>query len=313
MNLLITGSCGFVGSKLTKFILDNYFINVYGVDNLMWVQSKDALKVLQNYPNFHFIKTDVRDISLYRDVIDSADVIFPLAALVGYPLCDKHPKDAEEINSLAVKNLVARLSRHQRILYANSNSGYGIGGEAECTEESPLNPISIYGKTKCDGEKAILDHENSMSLRLATVFGVSHRMRFDLMVNNFIERLHDSETLEIYEPHFRRNFVGIDDVIRAFSRFGFWSDATGVYNLGNPELNMTKLQLAERLISILGLNRAILPANKNDPDKRDYVVSNAKILATGFKFKQNLENIAQAVYNIVSVTPKETRLTWRNY
>lgn len=288
LNILVTGGAGYVGSVLCDLLSQNKDYNVTCYDNFMW-NNVGSVQNLLNRPNFDIIKGDVRNIS--SDLLNSQNVIMHLAAWVGAPLCNKDEKQACEVNYRATLDIVEKTNKDIQIIYPNTNSGYGIGGEEKCTEETPLNPISIYGKTKSDGEKAVLDRGNSVSFRLATVFGVSGRPRMDLMVNDFIFQLYFKGQMTIFEPHFRRNFVGVKDIARAF----VWAiNREGVYNLGLDEANCTKLELAQKLL-IVNPNAQINIGQGKDPDKRDYIVSSEKIMNMGFKFKENLETNALQV------------------
>lgn len=285
MKILVTGCAGYIGSQLCKKLLNNY--NVVGVDNLFY-DNHNVAASLMTYPNFRFEKRDVNtDIS---DLINECDIIIWLAALVGAPICDKLRSLAQDTNFESVRRNLTKLSKNQKILFANTNSGYGIGGEGLCTETSEMNPLSLYATSKLAAEKVILQHENSVSFRLATVFGGSSRVRSDLMVNNWTCKIFFDKKIEVYEPHFRRNFVNINDVCRAFC-WALDPNFNGIYNVGLPTANLTKMELAQLICDELNVAREnITIGNGKDPDQRDYLVSNDKLLKTSFNFQYTLED-----------------------
>lgn len=306
MKVLVSGAAGYIGSVLVGELLQQGHY-VTAVDNLTYDNGGALLPYIGN-PGFEFHREDVRNWLPAQNLAKKCDVIIPLAALVGAPLCEKRPEAAHDINHMAVHALVKSLSKYQRVISPNTNSGYGAtDGTKACTEENPLNPISVYGVTKCAGERCVLEHENAVSLRLATVFGASPRMRMDLMVNDFSRRLLVDRQLKLYEGHFLRNFVGVRDVARAFCHFAFDCHATGVFNLGLPTANLTKLELAHRVCDMYQLSRrAVSEEVGNDPDKRNYLVSNDKVLATGFHFEQSLEDGIVEVAKVVGThTPAQ--------
>lgn len=297
INIVVTGCCGYIGSVLTNKLLTNKDYNVIGVDNLIYNNHASLLSWLDK-PNFTFYQCDVNEIP--HKPLASAAVLIHLAAVVGAGACDKDPERAKHTNVDGTAKIVADLNKHAKLIYLNTNSGYGVGGEGKCTEESPLNPVSLYGQTKVDAESLVLGRSNSTSLRLATVFGISPRPRMDLMVNSFVWKTQFTRELQIFEPHFRRNFVSIQDVCRAI----FWCfnpALKGIFNVGLDEANMTKIELANYVNKLVGNNCKISIGEGKDPDKRDYVVSSDKIMTTGFKFQHSLqEGILQvARYNLI--------------
>ena len=282
MKCLVTGCAGYIGSLLTQQLLA-FGHDVVGVDNLFYDNVRGVLPNL-GHPNFTFIK-DCAASHRMLPLIKDANTIFPFAALVGAPVCDKFPDLAEDINLTAIQAITSNIDSHQRIIYPNTNSGYGIK-EGVCTEDDSLTPISHYGRLKCDAEKLVREHRNSAVLRLATVFGTSPRPRFDLMVNDFVAKAHFNGGIEVFEPKFRRNFVHVRDVVRAC----IWSidpSMQGVYNVGLDSANCTKYELA---MKVCGLTAGHVTIGKGtDPDKRDYNVSSEKLLKTGFHFQYTLE------------------------
>lgn len=288
--ILITGGAGYIGSKLATYLLSkNYKVTV--LDSQKY--TKDSLNHLFSDKNFTFLKCDVRNIKILSKFIKQNDIIIPLAALVGAPLCEKNKKEAIQTNLNSIKNICNILGK-KIIIYLNSNSGYGMGLKNKyCDENSKLNPISLYGRTKCDAEKYILKSKNYICFRLATVFGYSYRMRTDLLVNDFTLKIMNEKKIELFEAHFRRNFININDVVLAidFSIKNFKKMRNNIYNLGLSSANLTKLQLANKIKKVTK-SKCIISASskKKDPDQRDYFVSNKKIEKMGFRAKYSLES-----------------------
>ena len=299
MNILITGGAGYIGSELLSFLLDEHKVTVY--DSLMY-ETTSLLRYTTN-PNFSFVKGDVRNKEKLKEYLDKADVIIPLAALVGFPLCRDNPREAHEVNHLTNRWIAKNKSTDQRIIYPCTNSGYGIGGDAVCTEESPLRPISLYGKTKVAAENEYKNIDNHITFRLATVFGPSSRMRTDLLVNNFVLKSMREKILVLYECEFMRNYVHLFDICRAF-KFAIdnWDSCKNeTYNVGNDALNMNKLQLAHTIQKQLPLE-IIRAEFTQDLDKRDYVVSSQKFYNKGFECDYDLHaGIEQLItaYNVI--------------
>lgn len=290
-NILVTGGAGYLGSILTPELLNkNYKVTV--VDNFMYSQS--SLNYLCSDNNFNIIKGDVRIESLMRPLIKSADIIIPLAAYVGAPLCLKDPIGATTVNHDSVIMMIKNLSKDQMVLMPTTNSAYGQGDKNNfCTEESTLNPISTYAKDKVVIEKKLLEkHANTISFRLATVFGMSPRMRIDLLVNDFVYRAVYDRFIVLFEPHFKRNYIHIRDVSRAFIHgIDNFSKMKGqIYNLGLSDANLSKLELCNKIQKYLPEFVFQEASYGKDLDQRNYIVSNAKIEATGFKTGFTLDN-----------------------
>lgn len=281
-NILITGGAGYIGSILTEMLLQKgYAVTV--IDTFM--ENVSSLSHAACNPNFSAIRADVLDFANIKKYVECADVIIPLAALVGAPICARHATIAELLNYNAVKQIVDTVSDQQLLIYPNTNSGYGImlDGHDYCTEESPLNPISIYGETKVRAEADVLN-KNGVAFRLATVFGSSYRMRIDLLVNDFVWRAHKDGSVVLFESHFRRNFIHVRDVAKAFIHAIENKEQMrgNVYNLGLSSANLTKLQLCNEIKEFYP-NLTIIEAEiGEDPDKRDYLVSNDKLEKTGW-------------------------------
>lgn len=302
MKIAITGVLGYTGMVLANTLL-SYNYEVVGIDNCMYGQDY-LIPTLLRHDNFTFYKEDIRNSDTMSKLTKDCSVIYWLAALVGAPVCDKLASKVYDVNYWAVKEFVKYMPKDQRIVYPNTNSGYGIGSTEMCTEESPLKPISSYGKSKCQAEEAILSHENSISLRLATVFGMSPRPRFDLLVNSWAAKLLIKGNLSIYEPQFRRNFLHIQDLTRAY--LWFMEDKhKGVYNIGSPTENLTKMELGQKLATILSISQEnITKGQGEDPDKRDYLVDNTKLLRTGFRFNYKLEDGVADIKKYVQIVGK---------
>tara|TARA_R110002167_G_scaffold197612_5_gene400638 strand:- start:875 stop:1795 length:921 start_codon:yes stop_codon:yes gene_type:complete len=279
----VTGGAGYLGSILVPELLAlGHKVTV--VDNFMFGQS--SLNTSCVNPNFDVVRGDARDEKLIKSLLPNIDIVIPLAALVGAPLCARDSIGTVTTNRDAVIMLVNNLSQQQRLLMPITNSGYGIGESGKfCTEESPLNPISAYGITKVEAEKAVLDAGNAISFRLATVFGMAPRLRLDLLVNDFVYRAVNDKAVVLFESHFKRNYIHIRDVTKAFVHGinNFDSMKGQPYNVGLSDANLSKWQLCEEIQKhVPGFVFLEAPIGE-DPDKRDYIVSNAKVEATGYK------------------------------
>ncbi|MCR2040031.1 NAD(P)-dependent oxidoreductase [Campylobacter helveticus] len=287
--VLITGGAGYIGSVLTPILLQKGY-ELCVIDNLFFNQI--SLLPLASYKNFRFINGDALDETLIKKEVAKADIIIPLAAFVGAPLCKKNAKLARMINFEAVKMISDFASKEQIFIYPNTNSGYGIGDkDAMCDENSPLRPISEYGKDKVEAELYLLEKGNCVTFRLATVFGVSARMRLDLLVNDFTYRAYKDKFIVLFEEHFRRNYIHVRDVAKGFIHgIENYEKMKGeAYNMGLSSANLTKRQLAETIKKFVPDFYIHSASIGEDPDKRDYLVSNAKLEATGWKPDVSLE------------------------
>lgn len=289
MHVLITGGAGYIGSVLTPTLLAHGY-SVTVLDNFMFRQT--SLADCCQYDTFHVIRGDCRDEALMSKLLAKADIVIPLAALVGAPLCSRDQVGTQTINQGAIEMLCRLVSPEQRILMPVTNSGYGIGEAGKfCTEESPLRPISLYGVTKVKAEEAVLSRDNSITFRLATVFGMSPRMRLDLLVNDFVYRAVHDRAVVIFEGHFKRNYIHIRDVVRVFLHGiqNFETMKGKPYNVGLEDANLSKLELCAEIKKQLPHFVYLEAPIGEDPDKRDYIVSNQRILSTGFQPQWSLE------------------------
>lgn len=289
MRILVTGGAGYLGAVMVPYFLREGF-SVTVVDNFLY--RPNSLVDCCIFDNFQVVRGDCRDEALMKRLIANADLIIPLAAIVGAPACNADKTAAQTVNFDAVAMLCRMVDTSQRIIYPTTNSGYGIGDQDKyCTEETPLSPISFYGVTKVRAEEVILQRENSVSFRLATVFGMSPRMRMDLLVNDFVYRAVSDRALTIFEGHFRRNFVHVQDVARAFMHGinAFTSMSGQAYNIGLDNANLTKLELCEKIKEHVPSFVYTEAPIGEDPDKRDYIVSNGKIRKTGYVAEYSLD------------------------
>lgn len=289
--VLVTGGAGYIGSTLVPALLDRGFA-VTVLDNFMYGQ--DSLASVCYHPAFSLVRGDVRSKDVMRPLIKDADIIIPLAALVGAPLCDRDPLAATTTNKDAIVDMLASLSRDQQVLLPITNSGYGVGEAGKfCTEDTPIRPISLYARDKVAVEQILLDrHPNALSFRLATVFGMSPRMRLDLLVNDFTYRACTDRFIVLFESHFKRNYLHVRDVARAFLHGIEHFDAMrgGPYNVGLSDANLSKRELCERIQAQLPSFVFIESAIGKDPDKRDYIVSNEKIERAGYRTAHSLDD-----------------------
>jgi nucleoside-diphosphate-sugar epimerase len=281
--ILITGGAGYIGTKLVQKLatLDNVE-RVIVYDNLMYKQN--GLFPFLCDPKIEFVYGDVREEKKLEKLVQESDVIIPLAAIVGFPACAKDPDTANKINNLHVQLIANKARKDAKIIYPNTNSGYGVGENGVyCTEKTPLNPISVYGITKCAAEKSVLD-TGGISFRLATVFGVSPRFRKDLLVNNFVFKALTDRYVVLFESHFKRNYIHVNDVINAFiTMIEQYDQHRGEpFNVGLSTANLSKLELCEKIKQYVP--DFVITTNEfsQDLDKRDYIVSNDKLEATGW-------------------------------
>ena len=289
-SVLVTGGAGYLGSILTPELLAaGHRVTV--LDNFMY--SQNSLAHLCANADFDVVNGDARAPDTLSPLLSKADIVIPLAALVGAPLCKRDPIAATTTNRDAIATLCKMLSPSQRIVMPTTNSGYGIGEPGKfCTEETPLRPVSLYGRDKVAAEQIVLGRENAISLRLATVFGMSPRMRIDLLVNDFVHRAVTDRFVVLFEAHFKRNYLHIRDVARAFLHaIDNFDDMRGsAYNVGLSDTNFSKAELCERIKAHVAEFVYLKAPIGGDPDKRDYIVSNARIEATGYRTKYSLDD-----------------------
>jgi nucleoside-diphosphate-sugar epimerase len=301
-NILVTGGAGYLGSTMVPDLLAaGHKVTV--LDNFMYGQA--SLNHVCHNPNFDVVKGDIRIESTIVPLLKKADIVIPLAAYVGAPLCSKDPVGAQTINHDAILMMLKHVSKSQRVLMPTTNSAYGTGDENNfCTEESPLNPISKYAIDKVAIEKELMQHPNAISFRLATVFGMSPRMRLDLLVNDFTYRAVNDRFVVLFESHFKRNYIHVRDVSRAFQHgiANFEAMRGQIYNVGLSDANVSKYELCEHIQKLLPSFVFIEAAIGKDPDQRNYIVSNAKIEATGYRPAVSLDQgLAELIKGYVMI------------
>ncbi len=290
MKILVTGGAGYIGSVLTPELLSNGH-EVTVVDNFMYEQN--SLAHVCYLPSLEIVRGDVRSREIMKSVLANQNVIIPLAAYVGAPLCASDPVGARTVNKEAIELMLELISPDQLILMPTTNSAYGSGDKNNfCTEDSILNPISQYAIDKVAVEKMLMQHQNAISFRLATVFGMSPRMRIDLLVNDFVYRAVHDKFVVLFESHFKRNYVHIRDVVRVFMHALDNSSRMkgNIYNVGLSDANVSKRELCERISKYIPDFTFLEAPIGKDPDQRNYIVSNAKIEATGFATAFSLDD-----------------------
>ncbi|MBF0351797.1 MAG: NAD(P)-dependent oxidoreductase [SAR324 cluster bacterium] len=289
MRVLVTGGAGYIGSVLVPMLL-NRGDAVTVIDNFMYGQS--SLLDCCHQSKLTIIRGDVRDEKLLAQEVKKADAILPLACLTGAPLCNKEPQMAKAVNLEAVKIIHSLKSKEQRMIFPNTNSGYGVGQEGlHCDENSPLNPVSLYGRLKVELENYLLDQGECVTFRFATVFGVSPRMRLDLLVNDFTYRAVIDRAVVLFEPHFKRNYLHVRDASRVFMHaIDQYDQMKGrPFNVGLSDANLSKLELCEAIKKHLPDFNYVISEIGEDPDKRNYIVSNERIESTGYHTSVSLD------------------------
>lgn len=306
MKVLVTGGAGYLGSTIVDRLLNEGY-EVVVLDKLLFNQT--SLLQHTSNANFKFVYGDVRNELLLEKLCNEVDVIIPLAAIVGFPACAADPQLAKEINFKQIVNIVKFTNgKGKKILYPNTNSGYGIAeGQIECTEESPLNPISVYGQTKCEAENFLRTSTDAIIFRLATVFGVSPRMRTDLLVNDFTYKAITDKYIVVFEKSFKRNFIHIEDVASAFLFMlkNYDKYRGEIFNVGLSNANLSKQELLEKIQEHVKDFAVVYDDYYEDPDKRNYIVSNEKLEATGWKPEWDLDRgIKQLIQGYQMIVPK---------
>jgi len=306
MKIVVTGAAGYIGSILVPELLKDGH-TVIAIDTFMYKQT--SLSDCCHDKKLTIIRGDARDKKLISSCLKDVDFIFPLACFTGMPLCDQYPHEARSINVDAVKMILDVRSRKQTIIFPTTNSGYGIGEKSiHCTEKTPLRPVSYYGKLKVDIENALLDAGNCITLRLATAFGMSPRMRLDLLVNDFTFRAVRDHFIVLFEPHFKRNYIHVRDVAKAFLHclHNYERMKNEPYNVGLSDTNISKWELCEEIKKQVPQFYFVEAPIGTDPDKRDYIVSNEKMEKTGFKPDFSMQmGIAELIkgYQIIRQSP----------
>jgi nucleoside-diphosphate-sugar epimerase len=302
LNVLVTGGAGYLGSILVPLLLkEGYSVTV--LDNFLYQQT--SLFDCCHNTSLTIVNGDVRDQRLMDEVVPKADVLLPLACLTGAPICARDPSGAQAINFDAVRHMAELKSRDQLMVFPSTNSGYGIGQDnIYCDENTPLRPVSLYGRLKVEIESMLLDRGDAVTFRFATLFGVSPRMRLDLLVNDFVHRAVSDGSIVLFEPHFKRNYLHVRDGARAFLHaIANYDNLIGrAFNVGLSDANLSKSELCDMIRRHVP-NLCVLTADlREDPDKRNYVVSNSRIEATGFRTEFGLDaGIAELIkgYNVI--------------
>ena len=287
-NILVTGGAGYIGSILVGELLRcGHSVTV--IDNFMFKQS--SLNMFCTFKDFTIVKGDIRVQGTLEKHLKTADLIIPLAALVGAPLCDADPVNAHTTNKISPLAMMNMLSKDQIVIMPTTNSFYGTSSDDICTEETKTNPISSYARDKLDVENRLTEHENFISYRLATVFGMSPRMRTDLLVNDFVYRAVKDSAIVLFESRFKRNYIHVRYVCRAFiyAINNYDKMKNQIYNVGLSDANLSKKELAERIKSFLPEFVIVEKNFRRDKDQRNYVVSNDKLEASGFMTMYNLD------------------------
>ncbi len=300
-DILVTGGAGYIGSVLVPELLKKGH-SVTVLDSFIYKQS--SLLDCCRYDNFSIIKGDCRDEETLKKALEGKDFIFPLAAIVGFPACDNDKIAAESTNLNAIELLLKLRTPEQKIIFPCTNSGYGVGqGESMCTEESPILPVSLYGKTKMAAEKAVLEAGNSLTFRFATLFGASPRMRLDLLVNDFVYRAVNDRSLIVFEGHFMRNYLHVRDAANAFifAMESFEEMKGHCYNCGLSDANLSKLELCEKIKKYIPSFTYLEAPVGADPDKRNYLVSNARIESCGFRTQYTLDDGIKELIKVYSI------------
>lgn len=310
MKILVTGGAGYLGSILCSDLIKNHEVVVY--DNLMYNQS--SLLNLFNNKNFKFVYGDVRDYSKLSNYVNKADVVIPLAAIVGFPACDRDKQLATAVNYYQIKDILKNTSKDQKILYPNTNSGYGQKTEGVCTEDQKLTPISHYGVTKCDSENLLLDSGCAITFRLATVFGMSERMRLDLLVNEFVYKALTDRYITLFQAHTVRNYIHVKDVSSVFQFMieNYDENIGEAFNVGLSDTNLNKRELTGRIKKYIPDFVVNESDYYEDPDKRDYVVSNEKVESRGWNPKYSLDDGIQELISGYQIIINKDSSHFRN-
>ncbi len=301
MKILVTGGAGYIGSVLVPELL-KAGNEVTVLDNFLYKQS--SLIDCCQYKSFNIINGDVNDEEILKRAADGAEVIYPLAALVGFPVCDKNKLGAVNTNLKAIEKLLEIRDKSQKIIFPCTNSGYGLGqGQQFCTEESPITPISLYGKTKMEAERIVLEGGNSVTYRFATLFGASPRMRTDLLVNDFVYRAVFDKALVVFEGSFMRNYLHVRDAARAlmFAAENFDNMKGETFNCGLDDANMSKLELCALIKEYIPQFTYIEAPIGKDPDQRNYIVSNQKLISRGFRTKYSINDGIEELIKVYSI------------
>jgi len=310
MKVLITGGAGYLGSTMAEYFLRKQY-EVTVLDNLMYKQL--SLLHLFKHEKFKFVQGDVRNTELLKELVTTHDIVIPLAAIVGMPACKSNPELTVDVNYKQIKNIVDWLSNDQKLIIPNTNSQYG-SSDSIITEDSPFKPLSLYAQTKCDAEQYVLDKSNGIVLRLATVFGVSPRMRQDLLVNDFVYKSVTDGYLVLFEANFKRNYIHVQDIAQTFlfmvSNYNICNH--NVYNVGLSDANLSKLELANKIKEHVPSLVIKQDEFKEDFDKRNYIVSNQKLENLGWRPSFSLDYGIQQLISAYQMTINHNNRNFTN-
>lgn len=304
--ILITGGAGYIGSVLTPLLLRaGHKVTV--LDNFLYRQT--SLIDCCGDPAFRILRGDCRDEALVRSALDGQDIVIPLAAIVGFPACDNDKTAAKTINLDAVEMLLRLKAPEQKVIFPCTNSGYGLGqGQTFCTETSPISPITLYGRTKMAAEAAVLASGNAVAFRFATLFGASPRMRTDLLVNDFVYRAVFDRTLVVFEGTFMRNYLHVRDAANAFLfAIEHFDEMKGqTFNCGLSDANLSKLELCEKIREHIPSFVYLQAPVGEDPDKRNYLISNEKLERLGYRTQYSLDFGIEELIKVYAILKKST-------
>jgi nucleoside-diphosphate-sugar epimerase len=304
--ILVTGGAGYIGSVLTPLLLrEGHEVTV--LDNFLYRQTS-LIDCCAN-DAFHVLRGDCRDEALVRSALDGQDVVIPLAAIVGFPACDNDKTAARTINQDAVEMLLRLKAPEQKVIFPCTNSGYGLGqGQTYCTETSPINPITLYGRTKMAAEAAVLASGNAVAFRFATLFGASPRMRTDLLVNDFVYRAVFDRTLVVFEGTFMRNYLHVRDAANAFLfAVNHFDEMKGqTFNCGLSDANLSKLELCAKIKEHIPSFVYLQAPVGEDPDKRNYLISNEKIERLGYRPQYSLDFGIEELVKVYAILKKSS-------
>ncbi len=304
--ILVTGGAGYIGSVLTPMLLrEGHEVTV--LDSFLYRQT--SLLDCCGNDAFRILRGDCRDEALVSRALDGQEFVIPLAAIVGFPACDNDRTAAKTVNQDAVEMLLRLKAPEQKVIFPCTNSGYGLGqGQTYCTEESPISPITLYGRTKMAAEAAVLASGNAVAFRFATLFGASARMRTDLLVNDFVYRAVFDRTLVVFEGTFMRNYLHVRDAANAFLfAIDHFDEMKGqTFNCGLSDANLSKLELCEKIKEHVPSFVYLQAPVGEDPDKRNYLISNEKIERLGYRTRYSLDFGIEELLKVYAILKKSS-------